>query len=324
MNLYYPKIARTMQLLNNCIVLLVIGGKMRKVKAMTLKEREERLAYWFVIPTFIIVFGLVIYPALFNIWISFHEVTLGNLGERGVPFVGLKNYIRVAKDFLFKDALKATIIYSLSGSIFSILLGLAASLLLNRKFRGRGLVRAIFLFSYIAPVVSVAFIWKWLLNPVNGVISWALMSSHIWSKPIAMLSQRGWAMLIVVLFQGWRYFPFAMLMILAQLQAIPDELYEAADIDGAGVTKKFFYITLPELRYVLGTLFLLRLMWTFNKFDDIYLLTSGAAGTKVLPVLTYEFSFGMNHFGLGSATSMFLFIILGIFMIFYIKYALEW
>ncbi|GAI68442.1 unnamed protein product [marine sediment metagenome] len=210
---------------------------------------------------------------------------------------------------MFKDALKATIIYSFLGSILSIALGLAASLLLNRKFKGRGLVRAIFLFSYVAPVVSVAFIWKWLLNPVNGVISWALMSSGIWSEPVAMLSQRGWAMFIVILFQGWRYFPFAMLMILARLQAIPNELYEAADIDGANIIKKFFYITIPELKYVLGTLFLLRLMWTFNKFDDIYLLTSGAAGTKVLPVLTYEFSFGMLNFGLGSATSMFLFII---------------
>ena len=297
---------------------------MRKINILTLQQKEARLAYWFVIPTFAIVFGLVVYPALYNIWISFHEVTLGNLGERGAPFVGLQNYFRVAKDFMFKDALKATIIYSFLGSILSIILGLAASLLLNRKFKGRGLVRAIFLFPFIAPVVSVAFIWKWLLNPVNGVISWALMSSGIWSEPIAMLSQKGWAMFIVILFQGWRYFPFAMLMILARLQAIPNELYEAADIDGANIIEKFFHITIPELKYVLGTLFLLRLMWTFNKFDDIYLLTSGAAGTKVLPVLTYEFSFGMLNFGLGSATSMFLFIILGVFMIFYVKFVLEW
>jgi len=242
---------------------------MRKTKTLNLQQREARLAYWFVVPTFLIVFGLVMYPALYNIWISFHEVTLGNLGEGGAPFVGLKNYIRVAKDFMFKDALKATIIYSFLGSILSIALGLAASLLLNRKFKGRGLIRGIFLFSYVAPVVSVAFIWKWLLNPVNGVISWVLISSGIWSKPIAMLSQRGWAMFIVILFQGWRYFPFAMLMLLARLQAIPNELYEAVDIDGANIMKKFFYITIPELKYVLGTLFLLRLMWTFNKFDDI-------------------------------------------------------
>jgi multiple sugar transport system permease protein len=85
---------------------------MKKINFLTLQQREARLAYWFVVPTFAIVFGLVIYPALYNIWISFHEVTLGNLGEGGAPFVGLKNYIRVAKDFMFKDALKATIIYS--------------------------------------------------------------------------------------------------------------------------------------------------------------------------------------------------------------------
>lgn len=297
---------------------------MRKINTLTLQQRDARLAYWLIAPSLAITFGLVIYPALYNIWISFHEVTLGNLGEGGVPFVGIKNYLRAAKDFLFIDALKATLIYSFLGSTLSIVLGLAASLLLNRKFKGRGLVRAIFLFSYIAPAVSVAFIWKWLLNPGNGVVSWALMSSGIWSKPIAMLSQKGWAMFIVILFQGWRYFPFAMLMILARLQAIPNELYEAAGIDGANIIKKFYYITIPELKYVLGTLFLLRLMWSFNKFDDVFLLTGGAGGTKLLPILVYEFSFGMNNFGLGSATSMFLFIILGVFMIFYVKYVLDW
>ena len=109
-----------------------------------------------------------------------------------------------------------------------------------------------------------------------------------------------------------------MLMILARLQAIDSTLYEAADVDGANVFAKFWYITLPELRYVLGAIFLLRLMWTFNKFDDIFLLTGGGFGTKVLPVLTYEFSFRLFDFGRGAATAMILLTILVIFIIFYI------
>ncbi|MCJ7717719.1 MAG: sugar ABC transporter permease, partial [Anaerolineales bacterium] len=109
-----------------------------------------------------------------------------------------------------------------------------------------------------------------------------------------------------------------MLMILARLQAVDNTLYEAAEVDGANTMQKFWNITIPELRYVLGAIFLLRLMWTFNKFDDIFLLTGGGFGTKVLPILTYEFSFRLFDFGRGAATAMILLIILAIFMTFYI------
>ena len=115
-----------------------------------------------------------------------------------------------------------------------------------------------------------------------------------------------------------------MLMILAHLQAIDSTLYEAAAVDGANAWHKFRFITLPELRYVLGTIFLLRLMWTFNKFDDIFLLTSGGFGTQVLPILTYEFSFKLFDFGRGAATAMILFITLVVFMVVYVRTVLEW
>ena len=144
------------------------------------------------------------------------------------------------------------------------------------------------------------------------------MRLNLIDLPIAYLATRGLALLIVIFFEAWRYFPFAMLMILARLQAIDNTLYEAADVDGANVFEKFWYITLPELRYVIGAIFLLRLMWTFNKFDDIFLLTGGGFGTKVLPVLTYEFSFRLFDFGRGAATAMILLAILVIFIAFYI------
>jgi multiple sugar transport system permease protein len=136
--------------------------------------------------------------------------------------------------------------------------------------------------------------------------------------PKAYLATRGLALVLVIIFEAWRYFPFAMLMILARLQAIDRTMYEAADVDGANTWQKFRHVTLPELRYVIGAIFLLRLMWTFNKFDDIFLLTGGGFGTKVLPILTYEFSFKLFDFGRGAATAMILLIILVIFMAFYI------
>ncbi len=293
----------------------------------SLEAREARLAWALILPTAVIVFSLVIFPAIFSVWVSFHEVGLSNLNDVfNAPFVGLENYREVFDDFAFKykditnwGAAVTSIVYSILATILTIIVGLIASLILNRPFRARGLARAVFLFPYVAPVVSVAFVWRWILDPrPSGVLNDILMRLNLIELPQAYLAQRGLALALVIVFTAWRYFPFAMLMILARLQAVDNTLYEAADVDGASTMSKFWYITLPELRYVLGALFLLRLMWTFNKFDDIYLLTGGGFGTKVLPVLTYEFSFRLFDFGKGSATAMILLLILLVFMAFYI------
>ncbi len=294
----------------------------------SLRAREARLAWLLILPTAIIVFGLIVFPAFFSIWISFHDVGLGNLNDVfSAPFIGFKNYTDVFNDFAFKfqglnnwGAAVTSIVYSFAATTLTVLIGLVAALLLNRPFRGRGPVRAIFLFPYVAPIVSVAFVWRWILDPrPSGVLNDVLMSLGVIDLPVAYLAERGLSLLIVVMFEAWRYFPFAMLMILARLQAIDVTLYEAADVDGADSWSKFRWVTLPELRYVLGAIFLLRLMWTFNKFDDIFLLTGGGFGTKVLPILTYEFSFKLFDFGKGAATAMILFTILVVFLIVYAR-----
>jgi multiple sugar transport system permease protein len=298
----------------------------------SMHAREVRLAYLLIAPTAIIVFGLVLFPAFFSIWISFRNVGLDNLDSVfRAPFVGFDNYTAVFNDFAFKynsltnmGALLTSIVFSFAGTIVTILLGLAAALLLNQPFRARGLSRAIFLFPYVAPVVSIAFVWRWMLDPKpSGIINYALLELNLIDSPIAFLAKSGWALLIVIVFEGWRYFAFAMLMILARLQAVDRTLYEAAEVDGASALQKFWYITLPELRYVIGAIFLLRLIWTFNKFDDIFLLTGGGFGTKVLPILTYEFSFKLFNFGKGAASSMILLVILVIFLIFYARFVMR-
>jgi len=240
-------------------------------------------------------------------------------------------HLQTLADFAFKyqgikiwGAAVTSIVYSFIATAFTILVGLIAALLLNRPFKGRGLTRAIFLFPYVAPVVSTAFVWRWILDPrPSGVLNDILMRLNFIDLPIAYLAERGWALVFVILFEGWRYFPFAMLMILARLQAVDTTLYEAAEVDGANTMQKFWNVTIPELRYVLGAVFLLRLMWTFNKFDDIFLLTGGGFGTRVLPILTYEFSFRLFDFGRGAATAMILLIILAVFMTFYIKVVMQ-
>jgi len=293
----------------------------------SLKAQETRLAWLLILPTALIVFGVVLFPAVFSIWISFHDVGLKELGNVfQARFVGLDNYRAVVNDFAFKfqgwqswGAAVTSVVYSVVATIVTIIVGLVASLLLNRRFRARGLARAVFLFPYVAPVVSTAFVWRWILDPrPSGVLNDILMRLGLIDLPQAYLAQRGLALVLVIIFTAWRYFPFAMLMILARLQAIDDTLYEAADVDGAGEWAKFWNITIPELRYVLGALFLLRLIWTFNKFDDIWLLTGGGFGTNVLPVLTYQFSFRLNDFGRGAATAMILFLILTVFLVLYV------
>lgn len=302
-------------------------SNLKKQKRGSLERKEAQLAGILITPTILIVFGLILFPAFFSIWVSFHDVRLGNLNDVfHAPFVGFDNYVRVFNDFAFKyqgadswGAAVTSIVYSFASTILTMTVGLIASLLLNQKFRLRGITRSIFLAPYVAPIVSVAFVWRWILDPrPSGVLNDILMRLGLIDLPKAYLATRGLALLLMIFFQAWRYFPFAMLMILARLQAIDGTLYEAAEVDGANTWQKFLYITIPELRYVLGAIFLLRLIWTFNKFDDIYLLTNGGYGTNVLPVLTYQFSFKLFNFGVGAAVAMILLVVLAIFMALYV------
>ncbi|MBN1536983.1 MAG: sugar ABC transporter permease [Anaerolineales bacterium] len=306
----------------------LINKRIGKPHFQSLRARETRLAWSLISPTALIVFGLVVFPAIFSIWISFHDIRLHNLNDVfHAPFVGWENYSKVLQDFAFKfqgwqswGAAVTSIVYSFTATLLTLIVGLIAALILNQPFKGRGLARAIFLIPYVAPIVSVAFVWRWILDPrASGVLNDVLIQIGAIDLPKAYLATRGLALLLIIIFEAWRYFPFAMLMILARLQAVDNTLYEAADVDGANTWSKFWYITLPELQYVLGAIFLLRLMWTFNKFDDIFLLTGGGFGTKVLPVLTYEFSFRLFDFGRGAAAAMILLAILIIFMLIYVS-----
>ncbi len=322
------------------------AAKPKKSRWKSQSAQEARLAWMLILPTALIVFGLVIFPAIFSVWISFHRVGLDNLNDVfHAPFVGFRNYQSVINDFAFKPgplppgwaeanilekvwllmtkwswgAALTSIIYSFVSTAWTVFLGLIAALLLNRPFRGRGLTRTTFLFAYIAPIVGVAFVWRWILDPrPSGALNDVLLNLGVIDTPMAYLATRGLALFLVIMFTGWRYFPFVMLMALARLQAIDSTLYEAAEVDGANTWQQFRNVTLPELRYVLGALFLLRLIWTFNKFDDIFLLTGGGFGTKVLPILTVEFSFKLRDFGKGAATGMILLVILALFLLVYV------
>ena len=249
------------------------------------------------------------------------------------PFT-LDNFRAVLTDPDFWPMLKVTLAYTVFGTVLSILLGLFAAQLLSPPFAGRQVLRGLFLFPYVAPVIAVAFTWVFLLDPFAGTINALLLKYGFVHDPIPFLSQRYWpvhffgmtiqvplALTMVILFEGWRYFPFAFLFILARLQAIPSELYEAARVDGAGIWATFRYVTLPQVVGILATLFLLRFIWTFNKFDDIFLLTGGAAGTETITIKVYDYAFARANLGQGAAQAVILFAILALFLIVYFRYA---
>ncbi len=310
----------------------------RLLRSPSLRGQEARLAYALILPTLLVVLAVVVLPVLWNVWLSLKPVRLATLGKADLwspDDLTLRNYRLVLRGRNFWPILRTTLTYTVLGTILSLILGLLAALLVLDAFPGRNVFRGFLLFPYIAPVVAVAFVWKMILNAQFGIVN--VVGDQFLGLPrISYLSQRyltvhpfgvevKWplALTMVILFEGWRYFPFAFLFILARLQALPQDLYEAAAVDGATPIQRFWYITLPQLRGVLATLFLLRFIWTFNKFDDVFLLTGGGAGTKVLTVQIYEYLFGRYNVGAASALAMLLALVLIVLLTLYFRFFLE-
>ncbi len=300
---------------------------------VSLHEKESRLAFRMLAPGFAVVAVLVILPVVWNFWLSLTPVTLADLRGRSLLELGLTfgNFRKVLGDPDFTSVLATTLAYTVGGSSLSILFGVAAALLVWDEFPGRAFVRGLLISPYIAPVVAVAFTWSFLLDPQLGLINRLALDRGLMQAPIPFLSGR-WieiagcrfplALLSVIFFEGWRYFPFAFLFILARLQSIPEELYHAAAVDGAGPIRRFTHITIPQLSTVIITLFLFRFIWTINKFDDVFLLTGGQAGTEVMTIRIYDYAFGAFDIGAGSAVAVILFGVLTVFLIVYLRWIL--
>ena len=199
-------------------------------------------------------------------------------------------------------------------------MGLLAALLLNRTFKGQGILRGLYLFPYVAPVIAVAFTWIILFDPFSGSINALLLQMNILETPINFFGKRPTALIMVTVFEIWRYFPLSFLFILARMQSIDVDMYEAAEMDGASLFQKFWYLSIPMLLGILSVLFLLRFIWTFNKFDDIFLLTGGNAGTRTLTVNVYEQAFAISNIGAGAAVAVVIFMLLLIFSLFFFRF----
>lgn len=236
----------------------------------------------------------------------------------------------------FWEVLRVSFYYTVFGTAGALLLGMFAAQMLFKDFAGRGLLRGLFLFPYVAPVIAVAFAWVILLDPFSGTVNAMLMRLGTVAEPVNFLGARyvelsffglafdfPLALATVIAFESWRYFPLSFLFILARMQAIPANLYEAAEMDAATPLQQFWRIGLPQLAGILAVLFLLRFIWTFNKFDDIFLLTGGASGTRTMTVNVYEQAFAISNLGAGAAVAVLIFFLLLGFSLAFIKYAPE-
>ncbi|MCX2725504.1 carbohydrate ABC transporter permease [Roseibium salinum] len=245
-----------------------------------------------------------------------------------------ENFSRIFSAREFWSVLRVTFYYTIFGTGGAVVLGLFAAQLLNTAFAGRGFLRGLFLFPYVSPVIAVAFTWVVLFDPFSGTLNALLTKMGVITDPINFFGQRAigfslfgipfefpLALSTVIAFEAWRYFPLSFLFILARMQSINTDMYEAAEMDGATPLQQFWYLSLPQLMGILSVLFLLRFIWTFNKFDDIFLLTGGNAGTRTLTVDVYEQGFALANLGAGAAVAVVVFVVLVTFATLFIHFA---
>ena len=231
-----------------------------------------------------------------------------------------ENFARVFDGDEFWEVLWVTLFYTVFGTIGALLFGLFAALLLNKSFRGQGILRGLYLFPYVSPVIAVALAWIILFDPFSGSANALLVQMGVTQQSINFFGERPLALIMVTVFEIWRYFPLSFLFILARMQSIDTDMYEAADMDGASPFQQFWALSVPQLLGILSVLFLLRFIWTFNKFDDIFLLTGGNAGTRTLTVNVYEQAFAVSNIGAGAAVAVVIFGCLLLFSVFFFKF----
>jgi multiple sugar transport system permease protein len=266
-----------------------------------------------VLPAAALLCALTLYPVAYGVWISFFNK---HSFFPESSFVGLANYSAVFADEEFWRSLYLGLVYSLSTIALQLILGVAAALLLNEAFAGRGFVRAVAIFPYVVPTVVAVIVWKWLLNSQFGLVN------HLLGVPVSWMG-RDWIMVSLILVSVWQFFPFVLLAVLARLQTIPPELYEAAKVDGAGPISRFIHVTLPQLAGVLFVVVLLRSIWMFTKFDTPWLMIQGGGAEsyiRTLPIYTYLRTFGYYEAGRGSAMAVLMFLMLAAAAALYFRY----
>jgi len=283
------------------------------------RTRERLSGYAYLLPVAVVLGGTVVVPIVKAMHMSLYRHVLIRPQDYG--FIGLGNYVRLVNDPVFWLSLWNSVVWVFGSVSLQFVGGLASALLLHQSFRGRAVVRTLTLLPWIIPGVVVALIWQYLYQPNYGAINDLLSRAGLLHEPIAWLSDPLLAMPAVIATNVWRGVPFFAIMLLAGLQAIPDDLYEAARVDGASVVQRFGHITLPMLRPIIVVATATRIIWTFNYADLIFVMTSGgpANATQITSTYTLLQAYSNLDFGYAATLSVVLLVVMLTFTAIYLK-----
>jgi multiple sugar transport system permease protein len=270
-----------------------------------LLERENSLGLILMAPAVAILLLFIAYPFVLGIWYSLTDARIGVPGQ----FVGLQNFITNSQNGIFQQTLKNTFVYTGITTVFKLVLGMALALLMNQNFRCRNLVRAALLLPWIIPTALSTLAWLWIFDSTYGIISWMLKNAGLIQRNVPFLGDPFLAMSSVIAVNIWRGTPFFAISLLAGLQTIPQDLYEAAAIDGATAWQRFQRVTLPLIMPVLTVVTLFSIIWTFADFQLVYVLTRGGPTNSTHLLATYAYNIGMTagELGNGAAISLWMF-----------------
>jgi multiple sugar transport system permease protein len=269
-------------------------------------------------PAVLVFCAVIVYPLVSALYLSLFRIATPTLTGN---WVGLHNYTELLGSGVFWRGLKANLIWTAGTLVLQIVFGVLAALMLNQSIVFRSLARSLILFPYFISTVVAVLVWRWLFNDLYGILNHLLMAAKILDMPVDWLGSMPNAMISLILVGAWKYFPFVVIAVLARLQTIPQALYEAASIDGAGPLARFWDVTLPQLRSVLVIVVLLRAIWDFKEFDLIFLLTGGGPidNTQTLPLLVYQEAFAQQDMGRASAVAVLMMVVMLIFMALYFR-----
>lgn len=284
------------------------------------RMRRSWTDYLYVAPALSVMLFVIGYPIYYTVYLSFFDTPRRRpLAEKA--FIGLENYVEIVTSSNFWEVTQNTLVWTVFSTVFAFLIGLGAALVVQREFLGRGLVRGLLLIPYVISYVVAAYVWRWLYHSDFGLISGVLMDMGLIDRQINFLDSVDWAMPSLIVANIWKEFPFAMIMLLAGLQTVPEQLHRAAQIDGASSWNRFWHVTAPYIRGVIIITMLLLLLINLNSFTLVYIMTAGgpAGATEIWITDVYQLAFGRNNFGEAGAYSVILFLAMMSMGYFYIK-----
>jgi multiple sugar transport system permease protein len=281
---------------------------------------RHRADYLYIAPALLVMLLVIGYPIYYTIYLSFFD-TPPSLAMSDKIFVGFANYTRVLASQSFHEVTLNTFIWTVFSTFFAFVLGFGAALVLNREFMGRGLLRGILLVPYVISAVAAAYVWRWIYHSDFGVLGALAVQFGLTDRPVNFLDSTTWVLPSLIVVNVWKEFPFVMIMMLAGLQTVPDQLLRAAQVDGAGTVQRFWHVTLPHLKGVTIITVLLLFVANLNHFTIPWVMTGGgpAGASEIWITAIYQLAFGRIRFGLASAYSVILFVAMMVIGYFYVR-----